>query len=146
LSAISEAKADNADDADNVVGIKDDWANNPYDNSSYYPTYTLSSNEGTPLAVARGVVKIASKQPVLTAAPNPFALQTQLGFILPSAGQVSLKIFDLNGRVVQAITNGMLTSGQHNYQVNSQGLAAGVYIAKLQADRRMINKRIRLIR
>jgi len=43
--------------------------------------------------------------------PNPFNSTTTIGFALPEAGEITLQIVDLQGRVVETLMTGQLTSG-----------------------------------
>jgi hypothetical protein len=45
--------------------------------------------------------------------PNPFSLRTRLAYTLPSAGPVRLSIYDVGGRLVTTLANGMEREGPH---------------------------------
>lgn len=65
--------------------------------------------------------------------PNPFHGSTRLGYSLPAASQVSLQVFDVQGRVVRTLVNELKPAGRYTVTMNGQGLAAGVYLCRLQA-------------
>jgi hypothetical protein len=67
----------------------------------------------------------------LSAAPNPFVGRTQLRYSLPAAGRVRIELYDAAGRLVRVVSNGRQEMGQHVAQLNSDGLAAGVYLVRL---------------
>jgi hypothetical protein len=55
-------------------------------------------------------------------------------FALPKPGIVSLKLYDMTGRVARVLANGWHPQGRHEVSLNAQNLARGVYILKLQSD------------
>lgn len=71
-------------------------------------------------------------------APNPFNPATIIGYTLATAGQVELRIYDLNGRMVRELVNAPQAASR--YQVEWDGrddlgrsLASGVYFYQLNA-------------
>ena len=66
--------------------------------------------------------------------PNPFNSETKLTFALPEAGEVSLIIYDIQGREVARLVDGFRLSGVHEAIFNGSQLSSGIYFARLQAD------------
>jgi hypothetical protein len=52
---------------------------------------------------------------------------------LPSSGQVNLELFDIMGRRVKTLFQGYREAGEVNLQLDTGGLAAGVYVVRLEA-------------
>ena len=65
--------------------------------------------------------------------PNPFNGQTTIAFTLPSADRVTLRIFDVRGREVATLADGLMDSGRHQATWNSAGAASGVYFYQIQS-------------
>ncbi|HWP83223.1 MAG TPA: T9SS type A sorting domain-containing protein [Bacteroidota bacterium] len=65
--------------------------------------------------------------------PNPFNPSTTIAFDIPSAGAVSLTVFDLLGRQVTTLVNDHLQPGQYQTTWNATGMPSGVYLYRLQA-------------
>jgi len=65
--------------------------------------------------------------------PNPFNGQTTIAFTLPSADRVTLRIFDVRGREVATLVDGLMDSGSHQITWNSAGAASGVYFYQIQS-------------
>lgn len=65
--------------------------------------------------------------------PNPFNPTTLLGFQLPVAGRVSLGVFDITGRLVEALVNGWRVAGRHEVIFDGSHLPSGIYLYRLQA-------------
>ena len=66
--------------------------------------------------------------------PNPFNPATTISYSLSKAGDMTLKIYDLQGREVASLVDGWVPSGEHRYQWDAGGLASGVYYYHLEAD------------
>ncbi len=78
--------------------------------------------------------------------PNPFNPATTIPFVLPKAGRVSLKIFNVLGEEIEEILNGELTAGLHKIEWNGRHLPSGVYFYRLQADELALTKKLIMIK
>ncbi|NNE43530.1 MAG: family 16 glycosylhydrolase [Gemmatimonadetes bacterium] len=72
-------------------------------------------------------------------APNPFAPRTTIEFELPRAGTVELAIYDVTGRRVRTLVDGVRTAGSHRVEWSGEDeagrpVSAGVYYYKLRTD------------
>lgn len=65
--------------------------------------------------------------------PNPFNPSTSFNFDLPEPSRVSLVIYDVLGRQVAELVNGVYESGYHSVQWNGNNIASGVYFARIAA-------------
>ncbi len=63
--------------------------------------------------------------------PNPFNPSTKIDFSLKATGKVTLKIYDMLGREVMTLINGVQAAGQHSVTFNASNLPSGVYIYSL---------------
>jgi hypothetical protein len=64
--------------------------------------------------------------------PNPFNPSTVIEFRLPAAGNVSLKVYNVLGQVVQTLAEGMRPAGSYSVRFDGQTLSSGVYFYRLQ--------------
>ena len=65
--------------------------------------------------------------------PNPFNPATTINFDLPKQANVSLKLYDITGREVATILEGMYAAGSYSIPFNASNLSSGVYFYKLIA-------------
>jgi hypothetical protein len=78
--------------------------------------------------------------------PNPFNPTTAISYQLSAVSNVSLKIFDILGREVAVLVNGVKNAGSHTVTWDAAGLPTGVYFYRLRAGEFSESKRLALIR
>ncbi|MDZ7267060.1 MAG: T9SS type A sorting domain-containing protein [candidate division KSB1 bacterium] len=67
--------------------------------------------------------------------PNPFNPATTLTFEVAKPAEVNLSVFDVHGRLVATLVNGLVQAGKHTLTWKpAKNLSSGVYFAKLQSD------------
>jgi hypothetical protein len=66
------------------------------------------------------------------AAPNPFNSTTSIRYFLPRSADVRLTTYDSAGRLVQRLSEGFATSGEHRATIQGADLPAGVYLLRLE--------------
>jgi hypothetical protein len=71
--------------------------------------------------------------------PNPFNPNTSIQFYIPRREQVSLKVYDVSGKLVRTLVDDRLDGGSHTYiwdGKNNRGkaVASGVYFYMLRSD------------
>ncbi len=104
------------------------------------------------VSVAERAVSSVLEEYVLTQNyPNPFNPSTAISFQLPTASEVSLVIYDLNGQVVKQLASGKFARGKHSLEWegrNESGarVASGVYVYKLQAGEFVAQKKLVLMK
>ncbi len=84
----------------------------------------------------------AARVPVVLAqnTPNPFRGTSTIRFRLAEAGQVSLALFDVSGRRVRTLLEGVQGEGEHEVQLDATGLPSGVYFYRLEHDGTSVGK------
>ncbi|MBL1215214.1 MAG: T9SS type A sorting domain-containing protein [Ignavibacteriae bacterium] len=66
--------------------------------------------------------------------PNPFNPVTTISYSIPKRSKVSLKLFDILGRVVSELKNEIQNEGTYKVEFNASHLASGVYFYQLKAE------------
>ena len=79
--------------------------------------------------------------------PNPFNPLTTIRFELPEASSVSLKIYDLGGRMVKSlITNKPYPTGSHVIEFVAGDLSSGTYFYRLSTDHGVVVRKMTIIK
>ena len=83
--------------------------------------------------------------------PNPFNPSTTISFDLPQASAVSLRIYDIQGRLVRELLNGSLAAAQHHVQWDGKGnhgrrQPSGVYYYRLVTDTQTATRTMTLVK
>jgi len=66
--------------------------------------------------------------------PNPFNPSTTIKYSLLNAGYVSLKVYDITGKLVATLADGYGTAGEHTVNFDASNLGTGIYFYSLRAD------------
>ena len=84
-------------------------------------------------------------------APNPFNPATEIRFTVPRDGKVSLKVYDLSGRLVRTLVSGRLDAGGHAVTWHGDDdrgarTASGTYFYRLEAAGEVLTRKMTLIK
>ena len=71
--------------------------------------------------------------------PNPFNPVTKIEYDIPEEGNMSLRVYDLMGREVRTLVNGLQRAGYHEILwngMNNKGeqVAAGLYLYQMKSE------------
>ena len=126
--------------------ITSNWTDPDYDGGMviYYQITAVdcSGNEsdasGSATATAVGDPAVPTKFALHGAAPNPFNPTTTIRFDIGAATHVSLRIYDVSGRVVRTLVERDMPQAQHSVVwdgMNDAGdqVSSGVYLYRLSA-------------
>ncbi len=140
------------------------WATGFAPNSTYYwcvsATDGLVSRSSTPAFAAFSTAPDSSLVPVVAfpsaftvghPAPNPFTSHSQIAFALPTSERVSVRIYDLRGRLVKTLLDGVQSSGRQfviwdGRDHAGQKVASGVYFAHVVSRQGARVRRLLVVR
>ncbi len=74
--------------------------------------------------------------------PNPSSAQATVTYTVPYATDVRLKVYDVLGREVATLGEGVAEAGRHTATFSAAGLASGVYLVRMVADGFAQTKRV----
>jgi subtilisin family serine protease len=78
--------------------------------------------------------------------PNPFNPVTTIRYSIPVAEFVNLKIYDILGREVKTLVSGMKEAGMHTVDFESEDIASGIYLYKMESGDFTAVKKMMLIK
>jgi len=78
--------------------------------------------------------------------PNPFNPSTRIQFEIPAASLVSLKVFDVTGKEVASLVDGIQQSGRHEVTFDASALSSGTYFYRMAAAGRIATGRMILLK
>lgn len=106
----------------------------------YFNTWSSTSSNGTfylfkkdaPLGIINNEtpVKFMLKQNY----PNPFNPGTVINYQLAVRSDVSLKVYDITGKVVATLVNQAQNAGSYKVDFKAANLSSGIYFYKLETD------------
>ncbi|MFA5034030.1 MAG: T9SS type A sorting domain-containing protein [bacterium] len=87
----------------------------------------------------------------LKACPNPFINMTTIKYSLPCETKVSLKIYNICGKLVKTLTDEIQNAGEHSITWNRQNdkkerISIGIYFCKINTGEKNITEKLILIR
>jgi hypothetical protein len=111
---------------------------------------TLGRFEATTTAVASGTAPTATLR-FVAVKPNPFNPAALVTYEVPQKEAVQLKIFDVSGRLLKTLADGVHEPGVHSSMfdgrtASGQELASGVYFLELTAGGNRLTKKVSLVR
>jgi len=78
--------------------------------------------------------------------PNPFNAATKVSYDLATSGNVSLKVYDISGRLVETLVDRYQEAGGHTASWDASGVSSGVYFYKLSTADYTCTKKMNLLR
>lgn len=88
----------------------------------------------------------ASDYDLLTVYPNPFNPTTTINFSLQADSEVKLSVYDIAGRQVASLIDGVLQSGYHQVTFDASDLASGIYFTRLETNSTVQMKKMALVK
>jgi len=84
----------------------------------------------------------ADPQPTLIAYPNPMRENAVFTFDLPYDSEVTLRLFDLSGRLIENIVDEYLLADEYQVTLEGKKLAQGLYLGWLQTEKHKVVKKV----
>ena len=78
--------------------------------------------------------------------PNPFNPTTTIRYSLRDLGRVSLRVYDVMGREVMVLVDGVQGAGEYAVVVDATGLSSGVYVYQLRAGGYVFTRKMMLVK
>jgi subtilisin family serine protease len=78
--------------------------------------------------------------------PNPVRTSTRIRYTLPTTTEVSIALYDVLGRRVATLQDGVQQRGPKQIEFNPSRLASGVYFLRLETDADILTERLTVVR
>ena len=104
------------------------------------------NNNSTPTSIDDISIEMPLEIALKQNYPNPFNPTTVISFTLTRSENVKLSVYDMTGRLITTLVDGLQPAGISNVNFNAAGLASGVYIYKLETPSATVNKRMTLLK
>ena len=78
--------------------------------------------------------------------PNPFNPSTNLSLELNATADISVKVFNVMGQLVDVIAEGTYSPSTYNWTWNADNLASGVYLVRTQVGNSVESQKIMLLK
>ncbi|MCB0265257.1 MAG: T9SS type A sorting domain-containing protein [Calditrichaeota bacterium] len=78
--------------------------------------------------------------------PNPFNPTTTLSFRLPKTDVVQLQVFDVTGRLVQTLVDGIKSTGLHSVIWEAADMSSGIYYYRLNSTAASQTRKMMLLK
>ncbi|MFK7845184.1 MAG: T9SS type A sorting domain-containing protein [Rhodothermales bacterium] len=78
--------------------------------------------------------------------PNPFNPTTSITYAVPATGHVTLEVYDLLGRTVKVLVNGVVTVGEYTHQFDAADLPSGMYLYRFTAGNQTSTRKMLLLK
>ena len=78
--------------------------------------------------------------------PNPVTGAAMMTLDLPSSTHTLMRVFDLQGRCVRTLTDGVMPAGTTAFLLDGAGLAPGMYVMTVEAMGKCISKKFNVVK
>ncbi|MBN2000480.1 T9SS type A sorting domain-containing protein [candidate division KSB1 bacterium] len=143
-----------------VTGAEYSCTDRPSENGTWYYKLEDVSLDGTvhqhgPITVM--VTGVQKNQPLpdrfdlLQNWPNPFNPSTQIGYAVPKAEFVTIRVYDLSGKLVRTLVNERKSAGNHRTvwdRTDDRGqiVPSGIYFYRMRAGKFEATKKMTLLK
>lgn len=118
-----------------------------------YNNLLIGNLHGIAIYNPNGIVSVTHDEEIIPAIysiienyPNPFNNETKIRISLSKYSDITLKIYDIKGRLVSMLANGKYNKGIHEFKFNGSKLSSGVYFAVLKTENEIKSHRIVLLK
>ncbi|WP_018478932.1 multicopper oxidase domain-containing protein [Pontibacter roseus] len=93
-----------------------------------------------------GVVNINPGNEVFSVYPNPFSDAATLRLSVDEPTEVTVRLFDLSGRLVRHVPAQRLPVGHHQLEINSAAIQTGMYVFEVAVNNKLYRSKVVLAR
>jgi hypothetical protein len=113
---------------------------------TFDPNGWILHQNGTAVGVSDGTSPTPASFALDQNYPNPFNPSTTIRYQVPTAGVVTLKVYDVLGREVRTLVNEHKSVGTYAVSFDGAGLASGMYVYQLRSGSYVSTKRMVMVK
>ncbi|MFN0204464.1 MAG: DUF4331 family protein [Bacteroidia bacterium] len=98
----------------------------------------VAFTQATCLSPSSGISGIAASDIVITAYPNPATSQITFKYNLMESAELSIDMYDINGRFIETAYSEKTSAGLHYTVWNCEKINTGVYFAKIYSGKNLL--------
>ncbi|MEJ2195791.1 MAG: metallophosphoesterase [Ignavibacteriaceae bacterium] len=144
-SVLSFVEGNGNSNSPNYYSFSDSYI---FESGNYNYRLRQTDNDGT--FEYSDVVTVTVGVPVLYSLsqnyPNPFNPETRIDYTLPEQQNVSLKVYNMLGEMVQELVNEVKPAGNYTVTFDGSDLPSGVYVYRIRTEGFSENKKMTLLK
>jgi 5-hydroxyisourate hydrolase-like protein (transthyretin family) len=78
--------------------------------------------------------------------PNPYNPETTIKFQIPQASFVTLKVYNIQGRLMKSILEKNMETGTYEVTFNSSNVSSGIYFVQMIANKFVGAKKMLIVK
>jgi hypothetical protein len=91
-------------------------------------------------------IQVPNRLYIISNYPNPFNANTRINFTTPTAENVRIEIYDINGRKIANIFDSYIDAGDHSIIWDAAANPSGIYFCRMITSTNILNRRIVLLK
>lgn len=116
------------------------------DTIPFINTASTRLQRSAPTMQAQRTTTLPTETSLLSNYPNPFNPTTTIRFALAKAEPISVRVYDVQGRVVAQLADGVYEAGQYDVPFDAQHLPSGSYFYRLETPSHVQTLRMSLVK
>ncbi len=78
--------------------------------------------------------------------PNPFNPSTNISFVIPVSGPVTIQVYDVKGSLINTLIDKTVSAGEHTVNFDASNLTSGVYLYRIKTSSGSQTRKMTLIK
>jgi len=107
---------------------------------------SLGANNETSSCENGRALRVAVSKLTISAYPNPFNPITEIKYSMPSAGQISIRIYNSRGALVATLLDGYAGAGERSVTWDAREHASGIYFAQVRSGNTVEMRKVTLLK
>ena len=109
-------------------------------------SYDSGANNETRSCESGNVFRVVASKLTIGAYPNPFNPITEIKYSLPSEGQISVRIYNSRGALVETLVDGYSGAGERSVTWDAREHASGIYFAQVRSGNTVEMQKVTLLK